>query len=297
MHSDEATVSRRGALRAASAALLGIGMSGCLADIVPQSLGVALTPQPLTDPAVLNFALNLEYLEAEYYLRGVTGQGLDPADTGPNPREVTGGRRVNFRTPEIRDFMEEVAADERAHVQWIRRAMNPSPLIEISRPRIDLAQSFRMVGQAAGLGPDFDPFADEDSFLLGAFLFEDVGVTAYGGGAKLIGRKDILEAAAGILAVEGYHAGLIRAQLYMQGPDVVRRADAISNAREQLDDTRTEEPPGATGRPIVAPADAEGIGFRRAPEQVLNIVFLNSAKGVHRGGFFPEGVQGVVRHT
>lgn len=297
MLSDEATVSRRTTLRAVSAALLGVGVSGCLADIVPQSLGVALTPQPLTDPAVLNFALNLEYLEAEYYLRGVTGEGLAGPDIGPNPREVTGGRRVNFQTPEIRDFMEEIAADERAHVQWIRRAMTPSPLIEISRPRIDLAEAFRAVGQAAGLGADFDPFADEDSFLLGAFLFEDVGVTAYGGGAKLIGRKDVLEAAAGILAVEAYHAGLIRAQLYSKGPEAVRRADAISAAREQLDGTTTEEPPGATGRPIIAPADAEGIGPRRAPEQVLNVVFLNPAKGVYRGGFFPEGVQGVVRHT
>ena len=291
-------ISRRQGLRIASAALVGAGLSGC-ANLVPQSLGIALTPQPLTDPAVFNFALNLEYLEAEYYLRGVTGQGLAGPDIGPNPRDVVGGRRVAFRTPEIRDFMEEIASDERAHVQFLRQAISNSPLVELSRPRIDLEASFRAAGQAAGLGPNFDPFADEESFLLGAFIFEDVGVTAYNGGAKLIGQKAFLEAAAGILAVEGYHAGLIRAQLYMGRPELVRAADAIAAAREQLDGggAPTEEPPGATGKPVVAPADAEGLTPKRTPEQVLNVVFLTPGRGVYQGGFFPEGVQGVVRHT
>ena len=302
MLSANALISRRCTLRAMSAAVVGAGMTGCainpLPDLVPQGLGLALTPQPLTDPAVFNFALNLEYLEAEYYLRGVTGQGLDAADIGPSPRDVIGGRQVRFETPEIRDFMEEIASDERAHVQFLRTAIAGTPLVQSSRPGIDLQNAFRAAGEAAGLGANFDPFADEDSFLLGAFIFEDVGVTAYNYAAKLIAQDALLEAAAGILAVEAYHAGLIRAQIHSKGPELVRKADAISAARDKLDGAPvTEEPPGATGKAIIAPADANGLAFKRTPQQVLNVVFLNPARNVHQGGFFPEGVNGVVKHS
>lgn len=306
---------RRQALRAFSAGLVGMGatLSGC-ADIVPQGLGLALTPSFLTDPPVFNFALNLEYLEAEYYQRGVYGRGLPPALIGPQPGPVIGGRQVAFQTPHVREFMAEIAEDELNHVRFIRQTISASPLVEMSRPPIDLANSFRAVGAAAGLGSSFDPFADEGSFLLGAFLFEDVGVSAYIGGSDLIAGGPSTEAAAGILAVEAYHGGLIRTQIADMGPAMIAKADAISAARTKTESPNKRDQNVGTYSPIpreqaisagdvfpgeivISPTDPQGRAFARPPQDVLNIVYANPDPEAKRGGFFPNGVNGVVDHA
>ena len=307
--------SRRQALRMMSASLMGAGLVGC-ADLIPQGIGLALLPNPLTDPAVYNFALNLEYLEAEFYRRGVYGQGLPGELIGPNPGAVLGGRRVQFRTPWIAEMFAEITEDETNHVRFIRQTISSSPLIEINRPVIDLQTSFRMLGSQAGLGPNFDPFADEESFILGAFIFEDVGVTAYVGGSDLIADDDSLEAAAGILAIEAYHAGAIRATIAEMGPRMIAAADGIARARGAAESPNNQRPNRTTvntvpgpkeqlisagevfpGEVVISPTDPQGRSFPRPPQDVLNILFMNPDKEARRGGFFPDGVQGVVRHA
>ncbi len=82
--------------------------------------GTPAEAQAVSDVDIFNFALNLEYLEAEYYNRGVTGEGLSAADTGPSAGPVNGGRRVPFANPLIRTFAEELAYNELAHVRHSR---------------------------------------------------------------------------------------------------------------------------------------------------------------------------------
>lgn len=261
-----------------------------------------------SDGDVLNFALNLEYLEANFYLYAATGTGLPPASTTGSGRAgvAVGGRQVNFTDPAVRRYANEIAADERAHVDFLRSAIGSSV---VAQPAIDIgtgpASAFSAAARAAGLigaGQWFDPYASDENFLLGAFIFEDVGVTAYKGASPLITNKTFLEAAAGILAVEAYHAAMIRATLDAKGmatPALVDATEAISNARDSLDgpsDLDQGIRPTGTGTGTasnIAPLDGNGIAFSRSAGQVLNIAYLNRM-AVSGGGFFPNGVNGAI---
>ena len=248
-----------------------------------------------SDGAVLNFALNLEYLEAEFYLNAVGSVGLpDKLTTGTGTRGgVTGGgNSVPFETPAIRAYAKEIASDEKAHVEFLRKALGKAA---VSRPKIDLTGAFTGAMRAAGvIGMDqtWDPFLNENNFLLSAFLFEDVGVTAYKGAAPLINNKAYLEAAAGILAVEAYHAATIRSSLYNKG--LSGPVKKISDARDSLDGGLvTDEGITKNGNANIQPTNNYGIAYSRTPGRVLNIVYLNPGK-VKKGGFYPNGVNGAV---
>jgi len=246
----------------------------------------------LNDVNILNFALNLEYLEAEFYVRAAFGRGLADSDTdGTGTRgAVTGGRAVPFASEAIRQYATEIARDEEAHVRFFRRSLGAD---RIARPAIDLMGSFTAAARAAGIigSTDiFDPFADESSFLLAAFVFEDVGVTAFKGSARFLTNKDFLEATAGVLAVEAYHAGIIRTVLFARG--LRTPAQQISDLRDGVDGATDIDQGiiGPDGLANLVPTDGDAIAFSRTPRQVLNIVFLQA--NAVSGGFFPQGVNG-----
>jgi hypothetical protein len=246
-----------------------------------------------TDDQILNFALNLEYLEAEFYLRATTGTGLSANDTGGNSGSagaVTGGSQVPFQSSNIHQYATEIASDELAHVRFLRSALGSKA---VPRPTIDLAQSFTTAAVAAGVipaGQVFNPFADEKSFLLGAFIFEDVGVTAYHGAAPLLRHKAYLAAAAGILAVEAYHAANVRTVLFalgLSGP-----AGQISALRAATSGANDDQGIVLNGMANIVPADENGLAFSRTTSQVLNIVYLGGASA--NNGFFPNGLNGAI---
>ena len=267
--------------------------------------GVALSGAPaqaqaITTADVFNFALNLEYLEAEFYLRAI-GQTLQASDiTGPGfPGDtnggVSGGRAVPFQSQAIRQYAEKIAADELAHVRLIRSVLGSAA---VARPQIDLDTAFTVLARGAGLigaTERFDAFANDVNFLFGAFVFEDVGVTAYSGAARLL-SGDALDAAASILAVEAYHAGAIRTLLAnINAGDPVNRIAALRARLSGADDERPLLTP-TTGYNFV-PTDANGLTYRRTPQQVLRIVYGTASAGVPRGLFFPNGVNGTLRVT
>jgi hypothetical protein len=279
------------------------------------------TPPPVavsTDVAVLNFALNLEYLEAQFYSYAAYGTGLTAAaltGSGTPGAVITGSgagfpRAVDFSgDPLIGQYAREIAQDEIAHVLFLRAALGTSV---VAQPAIDISGTatgaFTAAARAAGVVPQtglFDPYASPTNFLLGAYIFEDIGVTAYKGASPVISAM-YLEAAAGILAAEAYHAGLVRTILYSRGvtnADLITATNQISDARDLLDGTATgtngDDDQGvggtnignlATGVSNIVPTDANGIAYSRTTQQVHNIAYLN-VNGANRlrGGFFPAG--------
>jgi hypothetical protein len=271
---------------------------GSISDAVGQTSGP-------TDVEILNFALNLEYLESQFYQYAVFGNGL-PGNmvTGAGTQgAVTGGRAVAFADPVVAQYAKEIAMDEIAHVAFLRSALGSAA---VAQPAIDIGGTdpngaFSTAARAAGLvgpGVAFDPYASDENFLLGAFIFEDVGVTAYKGASPLITNKTYLEAAAGILAAEAYHAGLVRTVLYAKGlatPSLRTATVAIAGARNSLDNSADDDQGivGTSDMSNIVPLDPNGIAFSRTPGDVLNIVYLNR-DAVVKGGFFPQGVNGAL---
>ncbi|MEG3176928.1 ferritin-like domain-containing protein [Sphingomonas sp. RB3P16] len=333
----EARADRRSERREFFRTALGAG-AVVAAGAAAVAIGSSASADATSDAAILNFALNLEYLEAQFYSFAVFGTGLPNSQLTPGSAStttqgaVTGGRQVSFRDPLVAQYAREIAGDETQHVAFLRAQLGTAA---VAMPAIDIGSTatsaFTIAARAAGLATNasgaidntngtFDPYASDENFLLAAYLFEDVGVTAYKGAAQAITTKTYLDAAAGILAAEAYHASIIRTVLYSKGlatPSLRTSADAISDARDKLDGL-VDDDQGISPVKFVAPGTAvtagtqlsanapalvgltasnivptgpEGLVYGRAIGNVLNIVYLNSA-AVSKGGFFPNGLNG-----
>lgn len=285
----EKALSRRnflvGAGTAATLAAVGCGGGAGSPPITTTS------PTPFTDTDYLNFALNLEYLEANYYLFAATGSGVPAVDAGSGAGTVTGGAQVPFTSSIQQEYAYEIAQDELNHVRFLRSALGSAA---VPAPAIDLTNSFNAAAMAAGIGATFNPFASFDTFLVGAFVFEDVGVTAYSGAAPLLTNKTYLSAAAGIQAVEAYHAGEVRTLILQAGQIYVDYANKISALRATLGGGN-ETMLSATS--VVAADTTNAIAFARTTSEVLNIVYANAGVNVSSGGFFPAGLNGNIKAT
>ena len=276
------------------------GFGGVLAAFAGAMTDEAKAQQADLDVAILNFALNLEYLEGEYYNRGVYGQGLPPnltSGTGAQGGGVRGGSKANFQNPVVLNAMAEIANDEKNHVIFIRSALGKAAVAE---PVISLDTAFTAFAAAAGLPGNFNPYADDYRFLLGAYTLTEVGVTAYNGAAPFITSKATLAAASSIFAAEAYHLGTIRTLLASQQNAFYDTATAlISATRARLSGALDDQGIGADQSTIggafpspinITDTDANSLAFARTPRQVLNVVY--GAQGAQQGGFFPDGVNG-----
>lgn len=307
-----------------------------------------------TDNDILNFALNLEYLEANFYYQCAFGTYINTANaastaagapvitlggtvgtTGNINVAPTGGSKVPFSLISASSYCIETAVEEGKHVATLLSALGS---LAVAQPAINLGTSWQMLAAAAnGLTPAgaipaaFTPYASDATFLVGAYVFEDVGVTAYHGAASLLTSAANLSVAAGILAVEAYHAGLVRTTINALDPTgsqgFVGYTTSISALRAYLakaallgvpggtydgspDDygiaATTVSLAGAAAVPATRITDADPtnvIAFSRNTTQVLNIVTGGGAVNAAGtaavspalGVFFPNGLNGLFK--
>ena len=288
-----------------AAMLLG-GSQEAMAYNPPVPAGIEL------DIAILNFALNLEFLEANYYTYGATGGPITAQGVTTTSGDATAGivtikanPQVPFQSPVLAGFANEIASDEIAHIKFIQNTIVALGGTPIAQPNIDLLNSFHAIGAATGIDGNLDPFSDETNFFLGAYSLTDVGVTAYHGAAPLITNKAVLSGSAGILAAESYHDSVLRLMIYTAGTMAQTNAQKISDFRHTLGDpksgVRLDQGVAVTASdvtvqgtvPNIVPTDGNSIIFARNPHQVTNIVY--GARGATSGGFFPDGVNGVIK--
>jgi hypothetical protein len=323
-------LSRRTFLAGAGAVAASTAVAGCSNNNAAPPVSNGL----FTDADVLNFALNLEYLEAQFYLYAATGAGLASSDTSA-PSGYTGAftegtltvgsaAQVVGLTSAQQEIVNEIAYEEMTHVQFLRSALKSAA---VPMPDIDLS-FFGPLAVAAGIttaatgSGSFNPFSSFDYFLVGAFIFEDVGVTAYSGAAPLITAAGVasgyLTAAAGILAVEAYHAGYIRTSLTGRaiaagaaGYPYLPAANKVAALRATLTVGNNAAPsttgsvetalvlPTTTSTPsaIVAADPKTAVGFARTVNQVHHIVYGSPTVGVAKGGFFPNGTNSIFATT
>ena len=177
----EQEIARGASMSRSTAALLALGsVPIALGALARDAYGAA--PEDVID--VLQFALLLEYLEADFYERGVAAPGL-----------ISAADRTIFTT---------ISGHETVHVTALRALLTAKGTTPIAKPGFD----FTAKGNLAGFNFSAGQY---ETFKALAMAFEDTGVRAYKGQApRLIGDAAAMSAALSIHSVEARHAAEVR---------------------------------------------------------------------------------------
>ncbi|GAB4842973.1 ER membrane complex subunit 6 [Ancistrocladus abbreviatus] len=268
---------------------------------------------PESDADLLEFPLNLEYLEAEFFLWGSLGYGLDKFDPnltagGPSPC----GAQIARLDPFTKDVIYQFALQEVGHLRAIKSRVKgfPRPLLNLSA-----AHFASIMDNAFGypLNPPFDPYANSINYLLASYVIPYVGLTGYVGANPKLKAPASKQLVAGLLAVESGQDAVIRGLLYRLAASqvlpyritVAAFTERISELRNKLGKDGLKDEGlvvprvwGPEGKSVgnVLAGDENSLGYGRTPEEILRIVYGNGDEHV-AGGFYPEGAKGRIAES
>lgn len=261
-----------------------------------------------SDADILNFALNLEYLEANFYFLAAFGTTIDK----PNAASMAAGQTaaipitgsvgtagtvtctattpVPFTMPAVAAYAKETAVEEGRHVLFLQSALGTSSYVAQPAINLDIAAggawptlvtAANTTTPSVTIPSNFNPYANDVNFLVGAYVFEDVGVTAYHGAASLLTSAGNLSAAGGILAVEAYHAGLIRTTINGLDPTgsvgYVGYTTSIANLRASLANAASANS-GSTVGGINYDTNPDDFGLANFSVSLAGVTGFNSAR-------------------
>ncbi|KAL3538150.1 hypothetical protein ACH5RR_001516 [Cinchona calisaya] len=258
----------------------------------------------------MQFALNLEHLEADFFLWGALGYGLDRvapdlAMGGPSP---IGAEKANLDRL-TRNIIKEFGYEEVGHLRVLKRTVGgfPRPLLNLSSGNFA-----RVFDQAFGLElvPPFDPYRNSLNYMLASYVIPYVGLVAYVGTNPNINGYQTKRLLAGLLGVEAGQDAVIRTYLYERAAlevapykkTVAEFTSRISDLRNRLancgiKDEGIKVPPqlGAENKTStnVLSANYDSISYSRTPAEVLKIVYGTGNEHIP-GGFFPKGANGTI---
>ncbi|KAL5158026.1 Desiccation-related protein PCC13-62 [Glycine soja] len=251
----------------------------------------------LSDADLLEFPLNLEYLEAEFFLFRAFGYGLDvaaPNLTGGGPPPI-GAKKVELDSL-AKDVILQFAFQEVGHLRAIKSKVTGFP-----RPLLDLSSaSFAKLMDSAfekPLVPPFDPYANSLNFIIASYVIPYVGLTGY----------------VGLLGVESGQDAVLRELLYECKVQLVAQykvtvaefTNRISIHRSKLGNMGMKDEgiivPKELGaesrvRGNILAGDDDSLAYSRTPEEILRIVYGSDHEDVC-GGFYPNGASGRIAQT
>ncbi|EFJ19519.1 hypothetical protein SELMODRAFT_233386 [Selaginella moellendorffii] len=267
----------------------------------------------------INLALNIHYLQAEFFLHAAFGHGLDKvnaklAKKGPPP---VGGRKARLST-RMEHVAKELGLQSTGHIRAIHDKLDKQsicrPLLNISVGVWDSLISKALIHNHTevdgGGSLHFDPYENDANFLIAAYVIPYIGLNTLIDSSNRVTGIQARKLVSGLMGVQAGQDAVIRTLLFeiMENKlrpynvTVAKLTSLVSDLRHKLDHTRKADEGLSVHQNRGAEKQVNGnlisandysMAISRSPQQVLQVLYGTGDASVP-GFFFPKGANGKI---